>query len=697
MVLLATVGVMAQSTETYDFLEYGKKGGVITWGGAADKVNKQNMTYINYITYGSEIKYFNNRIALQGNLDMNKDSGLKNSGSGGRNISIYNLSPGDKITVFPSANKLQAFSTNIYAEDDETKTALTQWTDIVSEKPYVVIGNEGDKVRVDIHLVRYGSLGKIVIETQSSETVAAPKCEITAANNEQRTITIIPAAAGSAGGAMGKTYYTMDGTTPDNIVGTEYSEPFTISKNTRIKAISYLANGTPSKVTTFEAEAGTIVPLNSNIIKVVRLTGADYIKNAVVDNVYTNDGVIGDPQVSFAYTFNGESVTLPYTVTEDGTLEATATAEGYSTASKSVDLKASYAVSRFMDFANLDITEDNIATVLGESWVYYSDARWANWATGFVYPNARLASSYTFGNILNGVGSENVNLCVLIGYGVGKITSGNTTYTINNPTEDEIALYIVDESYNKNDAYKAVEYASAYVDDPKMSHTISATTVIAKVYVYKPVQELLTVTEGEDFTAVGGYNNATYTRTIAANAYGTICLPFAPDAASLENYTFFKMQSAGADAINFVEEKAPVANTPYIYCLKAGKETTAITGGATVVSATPNDVVADDWTMKGSFTNQAINATTGNYYGLSSGTIVKANKTLTVKPYRAYFTSATGESAVALRITRGDETTEISAAELDVQPATVIYDLAGRRVEKMEKGIYIVNGKKVIR
>ena len=27
----------------------------------------------------------------------------------------------------------------------------------------------------------------------------------------------------------------------------------------------------------------------------------------------------------------------------------------------------------------------------------------------------------------------------------------------------------------------------------------------------------------------------------------------------------------------------------------------------------------------------------------------------------------------------------------------VIYDLQGRRVEKMEKGIYIVNGKKIIK
>ena len=212
-----------------------------------------------------------------------------------------------------------------------------------------------------------------------------------------------------------------------------------------------------------------------------------------------------------------------------------------------------------------------------------------------------------------------------------------------------------------------------------------------------PIRELV-VAEGEDFAPeYDAYSSATYTRSIAEGVYGTICLPFAPDAASLENYTFFKMESAGADAINFVEETAPQANTPYIYCLKG--ENVAITGGATVVSADINDVTVNEgaWSMVGTFTKQTIDATTGNYYGLSNGKIVKATQTLNVKPYRAYFTSATGESAVALRITRGDETTEITTADLDVQPATVIYDLAGRRVEKMEKGIYIVNGKKVIR
>lgn len=42
-------------------------------------------------------------------------------------------------------------------------------------------------------------------------------------------------------------------------------------------------------------------------------------------------------------------------------------------------------------------------------------------------------------------------------------------------------------------------------------------------------------------------------------------------------------------------------------------------------------------------------------------------------------------------------TTAIAPSIFDTPQSTAIYDLTGRRVEKMEKGIYIVNGKKVIR
>ena len=42
------------------------------------------------------------------------------------------------------------------------------------------------------------------------------------------------------------------------------------------------------------------------------------------------------------------------------------------------------------------------------------------------------------------------------------------------------------------------------------------------------------------------------------------------------------------------------------------------------------------------------------------------------------------------------ETTGIENSELKIENSDVIYDLQGRRVEKMEKGVYIVNGKKVV-
>ena len=67
--------------------------------------------------------------------------------------------------------------------------------------------------------------------------------------------------------------------------------------------------------------------------------------------------------------------------------------------------------------------------------------------------------------------------------------------------------------------------------------------------------------------------------------------------------------------------------------------------------------------------------------------------------FKAYLpATAVPSGAQALRFTRGgdDETTSIDQL-INTDSELVIYDLAGRRVEKMEKGIYIVNGKKVIR
>jgi hypothetical protein len=69
---------------------------------------------------------------------------------------------------------------------------------------------------------------------------------------------------------------------------------------------------------------------------------------------------------------------------------------------------------------------------------------------------------------------------------------------------------------------------------------------------------------------------------------------------------------------------------------------------------------------------------------------------LNVKPYRAYFVTDTANPTQLAVRTRNGETTLIDTAEVEDFSTGKYYDLSGRRVENPTKGLYIVNGKKVI-
>ena len=67
-----------------------------------------------------------------------------------------------------------------------------------------------------------------------------------------------------------------------------------------------------------------------------------------------------------------------------------------------------------------------------------------------------------------------------------------------------------------------------------------------------------------------------------------------------------------------------------------------------------------------------------------------------IRANHCYMVYEAAAGAPMFSLERGEGTTSIEDAELTIDNV-VIYDLAGRRVEKMEKGIYIVNGRKVVR
>ena len=73
-----------------------------------------------------------------------------------------------------------------------------------------------------------------------------------------------------------------------------------------------------------------------------------------------------------------------------------------------------------------------------------------------------------------------------------------------------------------------------------------------------------------------------------------------------------------------------------------------------------------------------------------------SDETNTIKPFRAYFTTSNGASELVLDF--GGETTGIMSVDngqLTVDSSEV-YNLNGQRVAQPTKGLYIVNGKKVI-
>ena len=83
------------------------------------------------------------------------------------------------------------------------------------------------------------------------------------------------------------------------------------------------------------------------------------------------------------------------------------------------------------------------------------------------------------------------------------------------------------------------------------------------------------------------------------------------------------------------------------------------------------------------------------FYQFTDGSSLGAGKAYLQIP-TAWMPDA-AQKSISIRFDEGDGTTDIEDAEFNTQNSELIYDLMGRRVEKAEKGIYIVGGRKVIK
>lgn len=231
-----------------------------------------------------------------------------------------------------------------------------------------------------------------------------------------------------------------------------------------------------------------------------------------------------------------------------------------------------------------------------------------------------------------------------------------------------------------------------------------------------PAVETLTLKESDTNTIEAKIGvNVTLKRSMVANEWNTICLPFdvtmdKAKAAFGDNVKIVELDTKAAVDANVLSFKAStgiVAATPYLIKPSAVAdeytfENVDITNNEAGYSMTDNADVA----FKGIYnmvdiTKDVVDAKLGDYYAAFLGAgnkIYKAGTGMT-KGFRAYFAIPKSASASALRVVIDGTATSIKNIDSEVVESNApVYNLQGQRVDgnNLTPGIYVKAGKKFV-
>ncbi len=151
------------------------------------------------------------------------------------------------------------------------------------------------------------------------------------------------------------------------------------------------------------------------------------------------------------------------------------------------------------------------------------------------------------------------------------------------------------------------------------------------------VCQRLALTDKEPFSSSAAFTaiEAVFERTFSKGTISTVCLPFAP---TVPTGQFYRLDREDTDnnALVFVEENSPEANTPYIYI---ASEDGKLQGANVSVEATPttmrSSTTASGFYVEGVYATKSVS----DIYGFdTSGKLLKAS-TATMTPFRAFIQS----------------------------------------------------------
>ena len=219
----------------------------------------------------------------------------------------------------------------------------------------------------------------------------------------------------------------------------------------------------------------------------------------------------------------------------------------------------------------------------------------------------------------------------------------------------------------------------------------------------------LVLDDNKDFVAYEPFaaTAASYSRKMnAGTAWATLCLPFEVSLAN-QNFRAFKLLSAD-DVTETVEleeiETSIAAGTPVIIKMKDGATELKFTEADKVIAKNVQTAETADanYKLQGLYTQKTFSKDTDNNCYIVKGDKLMnpaklldktATESVSSKPFRAYMvdnSSAPAAGARMFSISVGGSTTAIEQLESTADSKAEYYDLQGRRLQDLQKGINIV-------
>lgn len=289
------------------------------------------------------------------------------------------------------------------------------------------------------------------------------------------------------------------------------------------------------------------------------------------------------------------------------------------------------------------------------------------------------------------------------------INNNNTPLTIT--SNEESSATSINNAYGKEDKINGKGYCTSIILSNGVSFTVKAggsACYVSKIEILPisapiTLEEDATDTESKIKKNNGKTLDVALTRTLVADKWNTFCVPFETELAgtALEDATVKAVGEVVGNVINLKDADKIEAGVPYLVMPTTGNIENPTFKNVTISVTTPIEAGNDEYKFVGTYSPKKITeGEFGKIWGVTAeGKLAKIKAETTMKGLRAYFVFPTNTPAAKLNF--DGETTGINNIETNATVNGKVYNLNGQYVGNslngLKKGIYVVNGKKVIK